>query len=73
MNGPQKAALATMRHRGSGLEHRHFARMTNVSQGELDDLVDNGYVSRSSGKRIEYSITDKGRRYVDKNLSKGLD
>lgn len=70
LNGQQQNAMFTMRHRVS-VDLRALAS-SGVSEAEMEDLVDDGYVKVVStgtvkGRRT-WALTGKGNRWVDSRL-----
>lgn len=71
LNGQQRQAMFYIRHRRT-TAMRDFKRQgLSVSEAELEDLVDDGYltvVGRGSSSNREWQLTAKGRNWVDRNL-----
>ena len=70
LNGQQRNAMFTMRHRASA-DLRALAS-SGVSEAEMEDLVDDGYVQvvntgRDKGHR-SWRLTGKGNRWVDQQI-----
>jgi hypothetical protein len=70
LNGQQQNAMFTMRHRAS--TDLRALGSSNVSEAEMEDLVDDGYVKvvntgADSGRR-SWALTSKGNRWVDDRL-----
>jgi hypothetical protein len=71
LNAQARSAMFFMRERRTaGL--REFERLgVRISEAELEDLVDAGYmtvVGRASSGNREWTLTKKGREWVDRNL-----
>lgn len=70
LNGQQRNAMFTMRHRASA-DLRALAS-SGVSEAEMEDLVSDGYAkvvnSGTVKGRRTWALTGKGNRWVDSNL-----
>jgi hypothetical protein len=69
LNKQQRDAMFLMRHRTSA--DLRALSSSNVSEAELEDLIDAGYValvSGSSSHRRQYRLSRKGNAWVDRNL-----
>lgn len=67
LNGQQRNAMFTLSGRVSG-DLRALAS-SGVTEAEMEDLVDDGYVSITSvGHRRAWKLTRKGETWVNKNL-----
>lgn len=68
LNGQQRNAMFMMRHRRAS-DLRALAS-SGVSEAELEDLADDGYVTVSRRhEHRSWSLTAKGNRWVDAQLS----
>lgn len=72
LNAQQRNAMFTMRHRASA--DLRALGSSGVSEAEMEDLVDDGYVkivttgAERRGGRRTWALTRKGNEWVDRNL-----
>jgi hypothetical protein len=67
LNKQQRDALFRMRHRKRS--DLRALKDSGVSEAEMEDLVDGGYVEIVDHRHLAWALTAMGKRWVDRNLA----